>query len=161
MKYIKLFEEHKVHNIIFTDIDGVLIEKWKEVDENGKPDHDYKTPFIPQAVKFINDLVSKYNCKVICSSSWDTELSKHTLKEKFKKEGIELSGETTHKPKHHRGLQIKNWLDDNKHLNFVILDDENPDIGDIFPNNFIHIEGKVGFSKEKYFEKACKILSKV
>jgi hypothetical protein len=154
-RYIQFITEKKSQKCyMFLDIDGCLVDKSENKED------EYNSDFHKEAVDIINKLEDKFNLKIIISSSWRNDKSFKWIKNKFEKNGIKIFDTTPHEPKHKRSEQIKRWLDDNYKdgESFVIIDDEHPDIRKMFPNNFIHIDSKVGFTKDLYYEKAKQIL---
>jgi calcineurin-like phosphoesterase family protein len=147
-------------NIIFLDIDGVL---------NSKSGTNLKEKFglddkLIVNLKHIIDSVP--DTKIVISSSWrvleydeihtSEEIPWRTVladKLGFFYYTDIIVGDTPNFimcNKNRRGLEIKQWLDENridKKVNqFVIIDDEISDITEIFPNNTLKIDSNVGLT---------------
>lgn len=147
-------------NIIFLDIDGVLNSKsgTNLTEKFGLDDK------LIMNLKHIIDSVP--DTKIVISSSWrvleydEIHTSKKipwrivlTHKLGFSNMSDIIIGDTPNFvmcDKNRRGLEIKQWLNDNKiNMNvnqFVIIDDEISDITEIFPNNTLKIDSNVGLT---------------
>jgi calcineurin-like phosphoesterase family protein len=146
-------------NIIFLDIDGVLNSKsgTNLTEKFGLDDK------LISNLKFIIDSVS--DTKIVISSSWrsiiydDIHTSEDipwrtvlTHKLGFTNTSDIIIGDTPilFITKNRRGLEIKQWMDENKlkfKVNqFVIIDDEVCDISEIFPNNILKVDSNIGLT---------------
>jgi hypothetical protein len=171
--------------IIFLDIDGVLnndfwFEKRLELGfdpESDKDIYDKIWYLHPDKVKLLNKLIQKTGAKVVLSSSWrknpEGELD-------FALERLCFSGKIIDKTpvlyapfSVPRGVEIKSWLTNNKHLDihsYVILDDDKDMLYEQ-KDNFIHINNgneipatidndKITGLTENVIKKAIQILNK-
>lgn len=98
-------------------------------------------------VRKLAHIVHHTGAKVVMSSSWRGLFFDNTyhgknidkLKALFKEFNINCIDRTPHSRSGHRGKEIKQWLDNTNEIieSFVILDDEEFDIKDYFPNNLV------------------------
>lgn len=134
--------------IVFTDIDGVLNPHWK-------------TKWSSKSINLYNKLYEKYDLKIVITSTWRITHNIDKLQDIFTQQGItgKIYDYTPILQKE-RGLEIKEWLDNNKCDNFIVIDDKTSNIEPFIKNNIIKCRSWVGFSQEE-FEIACKILENV
>lgn len=123
--------------LIFLDIDGVLVtgKHLSVLHHAGKKNSQV---FDPECVLFFNDLISKTQAKIVISSTWRKIHSLDWIKEHFKSQGFLFSDSIigmTKKEHKDRGLQILEWLDENKELllnyegySYIVIDDDTQDI---------------------------------
>ena len=143
---VKLVKKMKV---IFLDVDGVL---------NSEQDRFSWTLESDKHLTLLACIVRRTNAKIVVSSSWRGCGLIDTLKKRLNDFSVSVYGKT--KDIGERGLEIKEWLDNHKDVeSFVILDDEDFDIAEYFPNNLVKTSTKVGLQK-KDAEKCIAILSK-
>lgn len=126
-------------NIIFTDIDGVLNSilhnRWSK-----------------NAINIYNLVCYEYNLKPVITSTWRTNHTKEELQKIFTDNGIDVEI-YDYTPILHddRGLEIKEWLNNNKVDNYVVVDDR---IYDIYPhiNNskIVECRGWEGLTVDEY-----------
>lgn len=135
--------------VIFLDIDGVL---------NTNSDRE----ILNDKVKLLSELVSKTGADVVLSSSWrygwnQPELNKpgtriYRLKQLLKNNGIVIKDtiglDLT------KSMQIKNYLNTNMISNYIVLDDEPIDAG-----NLVKTNGDVGLTQFDC-QKAAQLLLK-
>lgn len=142
---------HKIGNfinVLFLDIDEVLNcnnNKFTDAEHkyiyiNGVKHHDM---YNPRLISHLNDLIKRYDFKIVLCSTWRKLFDIYTMREVFKQMGIEgdLIDYTTKEyldldyrerrewsndalPRD-RALQITKWLDEDKYnvKNYLILDD--------------------------------------
>jgi hypothetical protein len=126
--------------VIFTDLDGVLNPHWK-------------TKWSKPAIKIYNQICKEYDLKPVITSTWRINHTKEQLQNIFNDQGIEVEiyDYTPHIDQKDRGLEIKEWLSNNKVDNFVIIDDI---IHNIIPHvgNVVKVRSWIGLSKEEYIE---------
>ena len=142
---------------IFLDIDGVLNDQ-DYIEEcyakHGKPMSMCYVPFDP---KTLNNLMilcqsltnNNYDPKIILSSSWrlDDE-STSIVKARLAEYGLRLTGKTEY-INGDRGKEIQAFLlMNNDCWDFIILDDEEFDLKEIFPTELIQTNFKTGFDDE-------------
>lgn len=147
----------EILKIIFLDIDGVLVT-FETIKESKKSGILHPQSFSSKGVELLNNLVSETNSKIVISSSWRRIHSLDFIREHFKKQGFLFSdriiGVT---PKiGDRGIEILQWLEDNKNLilnydgySYIVIDDDTQDILPyIQKENFIKTSMNGGFQEE-------------
>ena len=126
--------------VIFTDIDGVLNPHWKN-------------KWSKSAIKIYNQICKEYDLKPVITSTWRINHTKEQLQKIYNDQGIEVEiyDYTPHIDQKDRGLEIKEWLSNNKVDNFVIIDDI---IHNITPHvvNVVKVRNWVGLTEEEYIE---------
>lgn len=138
-------------NIVFLDIDGVLNSEISYAEF-------HSFDILPkEKINLLNNILEKTNAFIVLSSYW--RLETENTKEMLINHGIYPAKmrylDKTSYLEGNRSAEIKDWLDNHKHDNFVILDDC---YVDGFPDNFCLIDSKIGLT-EFDAEKAIKILS--
>jgi len=125
---------------IFTDIDGVLNPHWK-------------TKWSKPAIQIYNQICQEYDLKPVITSTWRINHTKEQLQKIFDEQGIEVEiyDYTPHLDQKDRGLEIKEWLNNNKVDNYVVIDDI---VHNITPHvdNVIKVRNWVGLTTEEYIE---------
>jgi hypothetical protein len=126
--------------VIFTDLDGVLNPHWKK-------------NWSKSAVLIYNQICHEYDLKPVISSTWRINHTKEQLQNIFDEQGIEVEiyDYTPHLEQQNRGLEIKEWLKNNKVDNYVVIDDI---VHNITPyvDNVIKVRSWVGLTTEEYIE---------
>ena len=116
-------------NIIFLDYDGVVNTLWFQ-DVNGEPNFNFprfEQVNNTQAIAWLNKLYREIPYSIVVTSTWRMQ---DNYKECLYKAGINKNIKILGKTKNlgtKRGIEIQDWLDNNKELqieNFVILDDD-------------------------------------
>lgn len=142
---------------IFLDVDGVLnnedyIEECYE--KNGHHAmHMNHVPFDPKCLEnlmiLVNKLREKYSVEIILSSTWRLhEIDYEIVNARIAEYGLSLFDRTKYMG-NIRGLEIKDYLDNNKKCkNFLIIDDDPFDIVTYFKDNLVLTNFKTGFNKE-------------
>jgi|GEM_PF-6317573 len=168
--------------IIFLDVDGVLLEpKTKQLyrQENRQATlPSYVSLFDKNALDFLKDLVELIEKQgnevgIVISSSWKEHKSVNNLKELFKicffakyilSKTADLAcisnPEWGYVDALTRSEEIELWFNENHHVkidNFLIIDDYDEGISELFPNNFVHC--KQGSFKKDDFERAKLLIS--
>lgn len=157
---------------IFLDIDGVLNNEsyFDECYNRHKVKGIMSMNCFPFDPKCLNNLMKlnqelqkqNYNVKIVLSSTWrlnivDTEIVNSRLAEY----GMRIFANTISLNSGNRGLEIKNFLENEKYVkadNFLILDDEVKDITEQFEEiHIIHTNFNTGFDDEKLQEAITKI----
>jgi len=133
-------ERKKMRNIIFLDIDGVLVteEHLRSFDQRDMFNQMFQTmKFTPSCVDNLNNVVCQTNAQVVVSSAWRISRDVIDLTEIFESEGlrIEVIGKTG--IGNTRGEEIQAWLDQHNECNFVIVDDSIEDIEPFFSEDRI------------------------
>ncbi len=103
--------------------------------------------FCKSAVDNLNEVIILTKAKIVVTSTWRINLSIEELNNIFKERGV--IGEVIDKTGINfggRGLEIKEWLDNNKVTNYVVLDDQVKDIIDVV-NNVIKVDSQNGFEE--------------
>ena len=125
---------------IFTDIDGVLNQHWK-------------TKWSKSAILIYNQICQEYDLKPVITSTWRINHTKEQLQKIFDDQGIEVEiyDYTPHLDQKDRGLEIKEWLNNNKVDNYIVIDDI---VHNITPHvdNVIKVRNWVGLTTEEYIE---------
>ncbi len=125
--------------ILFTDIDGVLNPHWR-------------AKWSKKSITLYNELCKEYDLKPVITSTWRIAHTKEQLQEIFKSQGIEIDiYDYTPLLGGARGLEIKEWLDNNECDNFVIIDDKTSDI-EPYINNVVKCRSWVGLSTDEIKE---------
>jgi hypothetical protein len=147
-------------NIVFLDLDGVLIP----YDKHSQKIHEYFDDYYKwsaRAIKMLNELVRKHNAKVVVTSSYRKKYNKEELTDRLQLEGFRypvMDCTEVIRGVRRKG-EIKRWLDEHEVRSFVIFDDnENHDIFDYYPDNFVECDHNVGITEADY-RKADTILS--
>jgi hypothetical protein len=124
--------------IIFTDIDGVLNPHWRK-------------KWDKKAIKLYNDICNKYDLKPVITSTWRIAHDVKKLQSIFEEQGINIKiYDYTPVLYKERGLEIKEWLNNNKCDNFIVLDDRTLDIEPFIEKNVVKCRSWIGFSEEEY-----------
>lgn len=138
-------------NIIFLDIDGVLrthksdLEWSKQL--NAPILKGINRLFSKTAVDNLNEVIILTKAKIVITSTWRLNLSIDELNKIFRDRGF--IGEIIDKTEINfkgRGFEIKQWLDNNKYKNYVVLDDQVKDIINIV-DNVIKVDSQNGFEE--------------
>lgn len=152
---------------VFLDIDGVLnsenyLEKCYR--KHHKPMSMNHVPFDPKCLNNLMILVQTiekhYQVKIILSSTWRLHSIDYEIVDaRLAEYGLCLSDKTP-VINQERGKEIQSYLKESKQKcnNFIILDDENFDILDYFPQNLIKTDFKTGFTK-KCLKQCLKLLN--
>lgn len=127
-------------NIVFTDIDGVLNPHWR-------------TKWSKSAIDIFNRLCKEFNLKPVITSTWRTNHTKEQLQEIFKSQGIdvEIYDYTPQLEQKERGVEIKQWLDNNTWDKYVVIDDKTSEI-DGYVSNVVKCRSWLGLTEEEYNE---------
>jgi hypothetical protein len=148
-------------NIIFLDVDGVLNSEEFEVYH---PEFCfgldiYQRELDTLALIRLQKLVQSTNSVVVISSSWKHSKGLPVLIAALNSYNIGVVGITGHVDSRIRGIEIKNWIDDNINLvdSYLILDDDE-DMLYMQKDNFIHIDNKYGLT-DKDVAKGISILN--
>ena len=123
-----------INKVIFLDIDGVLNVYCEGRDEYGCTFHKHFEDNLSWIIK-------QTKAKIVISSTWRFS-GLEILKEMWDKRGLpgEVIDITPDLNNLKRGDEIQHWLDNNKVINYVIVDDDN-DMLDIQKNNFVQTSG--------------------
>ena len=125
--------------IIFTDIDGVLNPHWK-------------TKWSKSAIAIYNKICKEYDLKPVITSTWRLNHTISELQKIFIEQGIEaIIYDTPHIDQSDRGLEIKEWLNNNKCDNWVIIDDKTSDI-EPHISNVVKCRSWIGLTEDEYKE---------
>jgi len=133
-------------NIIFLDIDGVLVSS-NHLLSNGRNRED----FDPQCVQYLNELLQKTEAKIVISSNWRRIYSLNELRYLFRKNNIldRIIGVTPFfNLTTMRGDEIQAYLSNSKEKirNFVIFDDEENMLN--LSTHYIQTDFQVGIQKK-------------
>lgn len=165
--------------IIFLDIDGVLYSRNRPAhDAVKKKAHElFKNDwtqlqwlsvhthfFSKEAVGHLHDLIARVEkvkpTQIVLSSGWREDYSTDELKQMFAAHPFHKKIISRTERLSSRGAEIDEWLIDNLELNYenyVILDDFDDRISDLFPNNFVQVDHLL---TKEHVNSAYKILTK-
>lgn len=126
-------------NIVFTDIDGVL-------------NTTSRTQWNKTSIELYNKLCQEFDLKPVISSTWRLNHTKEQLQKIFYEQGVnvEIYDYTDSFPGEGRGREIEDWIFNNSHKKFIILDDSVRDILTWGLPNVVKCRGWIGFSQEEY-----------
>lgn len=145
-------DSSSVGNVIFLDVDGVIIPYNKHSQKIHKYfDEDFA--WSPRAIGLMNDLVRETESRIVLTSSYRKKYDKEEISDRFKEEGLdfEVFDYTPAIKDTRRKDEIKEWLNTHVVDDFVIIDDEeNHDILDYWPDNFVECNHKNGFDDNDY-----------
>ncbi len=130
--------ENFIINILFLDIDGVLNStQWYNSNSCKALDKSIKRYFDPVCIEYLNKIVNETEARIIISSSWRLLRDLQELQNIFYAVGFKgkIYGKTPISSSYDmenpipRGLEIQEWLDDNRNkfkssIKYAILDDE-------------------------------------
>mgnify|MGYP007080848394 FL=1 len=151
--------------IIFLDFDGVVETIYWEKDEDGswsfnvhKVNHTELNN--KQAIGWLNELYNKIPYDIVVSSSWRIGMTLEQLQDLITKSGfnskIKVIGVTSILYQA-RGLEIQQWIDNNKFKNKFIIIDDDYDMCHLLPM-LVRCDCQLGFTIYDY-QKAIKLLS--
>ena len=125
-------------NVIFTDIDGVLNPHWK-------------SKWSKNAISIYNRLCYEFNLLPVITSTWRLNHSKEELQRIFTEQGISstIYDYTIHLEQQDRGLEIENWLSNNKFDFYVVIDDRVSNI-EPYVNNVVKCNSWEGLTINEY-----------
>ena len=123
--------------VIFTDIDGVLNPHWRK-------------KWDKKAISSYNKLCKEFDLKPVITSTWRLNHTKEELQDVFTNQGININifDYTPHLDQQDRGLEINEWLLNNKVDNYVVIDDR---VFDIEPHvrNVVKCRSWIGLTEEE------------
>lgn len=150
--------------IIFLDIDGVVETIYWSKDPNGVVCYNgfkFTKDILSneQAIGWLNELYNKVPYDVVITSTWRYNMDKEKFQELFIRSGfnpeIKIIG-TTPILYQQRGIEIQQWLDDNKfNGRFIIIDDDS-DMCHLLPL-LVRCDCQLGFTIYDY-NKALRLL---
>ena len=113
-------------------------------------------------ILFLRHIVNKTDAEIVLSSSWRNCGLLPKLCRILREYNLHISDITPYiLDRASRGREIRAWLDDHTGVeSFVILDDEDFDIVNMFPDNIVKTNSEVGLQKEDA-EKCIAILSNI
>lgn len=159
MNYKIIIKNNSYPKYLFLDIDGVMnsFDDYKMTNEEFmKQLNKISFKLNPKHVKILNNVVEKYNPKIILSSYWRTRFSLEKINDLFKKEDFkgQISDITDDQGKEHdnRWNQIKRYIDKNDVKNYIILDDEHITKNETVVPNFVKTNSYVGLTKKSLEE---------
>ena len=145
-------------NIIFLDIDGVLIKfaSPKKVDHSEFEELKY---WDKEALQLVNKLIKSSGAKVVITSSYRNHKTKKQIVDMMQLAGFNYNiYDVIPSIKYlGRGGNINKWLKEHNVSNFVIIDDQYHNIEEYFPKNFVKVETNEGLTLAHTL-KALKIL---
>jgi hypothetical protein len=118
--------------VIFTDIDGVLNPHWRK-------------KWDKKAISSYNKLCKEFDLKPVITSTWRLNHTKEELQDVFINQGIDIKifDYTPHLDQQDRGLEINEWLLNNKVDNYVVIDDR------VFDRNVVKCRSWIGLTEEE------------
>lgn len=110
--------------VLFLDIDGVLVTADGDTPQN-------------KCVNALQRIIDNVNPSIVISSSWrlDPEFDANKLLSDFGLKNFNVIGQTGQQCET-RGEEIKLWLSDNSTDQFVIIDDDDSGMSDLFHHWF-------------------------
>jgi len=149
--------------IIFLDIDGVLNSDSIVSEYIPEIDGEYY-PYQSHLIENLNIVLKETSAKIVVSSTWRIGETVEKLQYLLTHMGVkgEVIGKTDYYSDRFvvRGNEILKWIIDNKKLlgchhydfiDYVIIDDDSDMLYDQ-RNNFVHIKGREGLTKEYAYE---------
>lgn len=126
--------------IIFTDIDGVLNPHWK-------------TKWSKIAIDQYNKICRDFDLTIVITSTWRINHTIEELQTIFTQQGIErpIYDYTPLIDQADRGVEIKQWLDENECENWVVIDDKVSNIVK-HVDNVVQCRSWIGLSRDEYKE---------
>ena len=150
--------------VVFLDFDGVVETIYWEKDEDGSWSfniHKIGRASLnnKQAIGWLNELYNKIPYDIVVSSSWRIGMTLEQLQTLITKSGfnpeIRVIGMTPVLYQQ-RGLEIQQWIDDNKFTNKFIIIDDDSDMCHLLPL-LIRCDCQLGFTIYDY-QKALRLL---
>ena len=127
------------HNIVFLDWDGVIQVKDKQN--------------TPKKLNLLKQLVNSTDSQIVLSSNRRSDIGIKKIIKYFEEIGISYHKDIIPLPSividtQNRASLISQWLKQNNNCvaNFVILDDNDSNLSNLFPNNFIQTEKSIGLT---------------
>ena len=131
MKYKIIIKDAKEQKYLFLDIDGVM-NSFDDYNMTGeeflKKINDISFVISKEQIDLLNEIVEKYNPKIVLSSYWRTRYPIPKVNKIFKENGFKgaVIAKTDEKGEEHkdRWNQIKRFIDKNNVESYIILDDD-------------------------------------
>jgi len=120
--------------ILFLDFDGIIVHSHcpnaRTIDKS--------------CLSLIKELCDKYDAKIVVSSAWRIGRTTEELDQLLHENGLikgTVIGKTITKMTGLRGIQIVDWIEENKYTgDYVVIDDENFDLGNIPKEKIIYVK---------------------
>jgi hypothetical protein len=152
MKYKITIKGAKQEKYLFLDIDGVM-NSFDDYNMTGeeflKKINDISFVISKKQINLLNEIVEKYNPKIVLSSYWRKRYPIQKINKIFKKNGFKgaVIAKTDEKGEEHkdRWNQIKRFIDKNSVESYIILDDDS--LGNEAKNH-IKTDSYIGIEKE-------------
>jgi len=147
-------------NILFLDIDGVLITEWSNLQPRNAWFKDFAKPFSPESVEVINQIIEQFDLQIVLTSDWKYVFELKHLIEFFEFNNInakpklmpyDYRGEFRDRVKFpnykelRRTKEISTYITEFRPSNFLIIDDL--DLSS-FGKNFVRTEPETGLTKQ-------------
>jgi len=131
MKYKITIKGAKEQKYLFLDIDGVM-NSFNDYNVTGEEFldkiNDISFVISKKQIDLLNQIIEKYNPKIVLSSYWRTRYPIEKINKIFKENGSKCAviAKTDEKGEEHkdRWEQIKRFIDKNNIENYIILDDD-------------------------------------
>ncbi len=125
---------------IFTDFDGVLNPHWRK-------------KWSKSAISVYNKICKDFDLKPVITSTWRLNHTIDELQKIFTEQGIEptIFDYTPHLDQQDRGLEISEWLKNNKCEFYIVVDDVVSNI-EPYVNNVFKTMSYEGVTEETYEE---------
>ena len=152
MKYKITIKGAKEQKYLFLDIDGVM-NSFDDYNMTGeeflKKINDISFVISKKQIDLLNEIVEKYNPKIVLSSYWRTRYPIQKINKIFKDNGFKgaVIAKTDEKGEEHedRWKQIKRFIDKNNIESYIILDDDS--LGNEAKNH-IKTDSYIGIEKK-------------
>lgn len=119
-------------NVVFLDIDGVLVS-WLKMNDR---DENHVVKFEPNAILSLNKITSLLNAKIVITSTWRKTRTLEIFSKLFKERGIEAEViGMTDELDTGRASEIQSWIDSNPVNYFIIIDDNTRGIEEFFKDD--------------------------
>lgn len=125
--------------VLFLDFDGVT-HSYKDIKKN--------LFFMPAICERLDALCKEFDLEVVVTSSWRLFHPLEDMKEMLQPiEARRIVGVTVDGGKQNRGWEVQQWLKENKDVSkFVILDDYDEGISELFGENFVKTDPDKGLT---------------
>jgi len=153
MKYKITIKGAKEQKYLFLDIDGVM-NSFDDYNMTGEEFldkiNDISFVISKKQIDLLNEIIEKYNPKIVLSSYWRTRYPIEKINKIFKYNGFKgaVVAKTDEKGEEHKDrlAQIKRFIDKNNVKDYIILDDDS--LGNEAKNH-IKTDSYIGITKKQ------------